>query len=94
MNEMNMFHSMGMMRTHDEECEDQKSEKYCKKMKKKNKCKSKKVAKVCKKSCQLCDNGQGEFSRVISSQDRRVYIFFNFILCNFLVQTSFQSRKV
>ena len=67
MNEMNKFYSMGMMRTHDEECEDQKSEKYCKKMKKKNKCKSKKVAKVCKKSCELCENGQGEFLRVIPS---------------------------
>jgi len=54
MNEMNKFPSMGMMRTEMEVCEDQKSEKYCKKMKKKGKCN--KVAKVCKKTCDLCDD--------------------------------------
>jgi len=58
MNEMNKFPSMGMMRTEMEVCEDQKSDKYCKKMKKKGKCN--KVAKVCKKTCDLCDDQADE----------------------------------
>jgi len=59
MNEMNKFPSMGTMRTEMEVCEDQKSEKYCKKMKKKGKCESKKIAKKCKKTCEVCDDGKG-----------------------------------
>ena len=37
-----------------EVCEDQKSEKYCKKMKKKGKCN--KVGEVCKKTCGICQD--------------------------------------
>ena len=37
-----------------EVCEDQKSEKWCKKQKKKGKCS--KYAKECKKTCDLCDD--------------------------------------
>ena len=58
---------MGSMRTEMEVCEDQKSEKYCKKMKKKGKCESEKIAKKCKKTCEVCDDGQGKFLRNISS---------------------------
>ena len=67
MNEMNKFPSMGTMRTEMEVCEDQKSEKYCKKMKKKGKCESEKIAKKCKKTCEVCDDGKGKFLRNNSS---------------------------
>ena len=67
MNERNKFPSMGSMRTEMEVCEDQKSEKYCKKMKKKGKCESKKIAKKCKKTCEVCDDGKGKFLRNNSS---------------------------
>ena len=63
MNEMNNFPSMGMRRK-EEPCEDTMSTRKCLKLKKLGKCKSYKVAKVCKKTCDICDNGQGRFTRV------------------------------
>ena len=63
MNERNKFPSMGTMRTEMEVCEDQKAEKYCKKMKKKGKCEIKKIAKKCEKTCEVCDDGQGKSFR-------------------------------
>ena len=62
MNEMNKFPLMGMMRM-EEACQDKISTKKCLKLKKKGKCSDKKVAKKCKKTCELCDDGQGKIFR-------------------------------
>jgi len=69
MNEMNKFLSMSMMRK-EEPCKDQIATKQCKKrMKRKGNCDSKKAKKYCKKTCDLCDDGQGNEDFQIFDED-------------------------
>ena len=61
MNEMNKFPSMGMRRK-EKPCEDTMSTKKCLKLKKWGKCK--KVGKVCKKTCDICNDGEGRLNPI------------------------------
>ena len=64
MNEMNKFPLMGMMRM-EEACQDKISTKKCLNLKKMRRfCNSKKAEMYCKKTCDICDDGQGRFTRV------------------------------